>query len=86
MEDAPGPFESAVAIGGFCALSLAKEQTTVGASAALATQAVVLAAVANTLLKAGLAISLGSRGLKLRIAVVLGATAAVGAGWLLLVR
>jgi len=66
------------------ALSLAKEQTVSATSAALAAKAVVLAAVANTLLKAGLAISLGSRGLKVRIAAVLGATAVTGLAWLLL--
>lgn len=44
----------------------------------IATRAVVLAAVSNTLLKAGMAIALGSRGLKVRVGIVLGATAAVG--------
>lgn len=51
-------------------------------AATLATQAVVLAAVSNTLLKAGMAIALGSAGLKTRIAIVLGATAAVGVAWM----
>jgi uncharacterized membrane protein (DUF4010 family) len=45
----------------------------------LATRAIILAALANTLLKAGMAIGLGSPGLKVRIACILGATAAVGA-------
>jgi uncharacterized membrane protein (DUF4010 family) len=49
----------------------------------LATRAVVLAAVSNTLLKAGMAIALGSPGLKLRIGIVLGATAVVGVAWML---
>ena len=46
----------------------------------------MLAAVANTLLKAGFAISFGSRGLKPRIALVLGATAATGLAWMVLNR
>ena len=50
----------------------------------IATRAVVLAAVSNTLLKAGMAIVLGSRGLKIRIAIVLGATAALGVAWMFL--
>mgnify|MGYP001570357992 CR=1 FL=1 len=65
------------------ALSIAREQTGDRAMPAVAVQAIVLAAVANTLLKAGLAISLGSRGLKPRIAVVLGATAATGLAWMI---
>lgn len=44
----------------------------------IATQAVVLAAVSNTLLKTGMGLVLGSKGLKVRIAIVLGATAVVG--------
>ncbi|WP_044892388.1 MgtC/SapB family protein [Opitutus terrae] len=44
----------------------------------LAVRAVTLAAVSNTLLKAGLAISIGSPGIRWRIALVLGLTAAVG--------
>lgn len=44
----------------------------------LATQAIIIAAVANSLLKAGLAISLGSRVLKREISIVLGLTALVG--------
>lgn len=66
------------------ALSLAREPAS--ATPALVTQAVVIAAVANTLLKAGLAISLGSSGLRRRIAVVLGLTAAVGIAWVLFRR
>ena len=45
----------------------------------LATQAIVIAAVANSLLKAGFAISLGSPVLRKQVSVVLGLTAAAGA-------
>ena len=55
----------------------------------LATRAVILAAVSNTLLKAGMAVVLGSTGLRWRIGIVLGITAAAGVatmffppGWL----
>jgi uncharacterized membrane protein (DUF4010 family) len=65
-------------------LSLARDQAVHVTPSLLAAQAVVLAATANTLLKAGLAITLGSRGLKQRIAIVLGLTAATGTAWLLL--
>jgi len=44
----------------------------------LATQAIIIAAVANSLLKAGFAISLGSPVLKKQISLVLGLTAAAG--------
>jgi uncharacterized membrane protein (DUF4010 family) len=47
----------------------------------LAVRAVALAAAANSLLKAGLAVALGGPGLRGRVALVLGATAALGAGW-----
>jgi len=43
--------------------------------------AVTVAAIANTLLKAGLAIALGSKGLRQRITLVLGSTAVTGAVW-----
>jgi uncharacterized membrane protein (DUF4010 family) len=66
------------------ALSLARDHADHATPTVLAAQAVVLAATANTLLKAGLALTLGSRGLKQRIAVVLGLTAATGIAWLLL--
>lgn len=65
-------------------LSMARNGAGENAPAGLATQAVVLAAIANTLLKAGFAISLGSPALRLRVALVLGATALTGAAWLLL--
>ena len=45
----------------------------------LATQAIVIAAVANSLLKAVFAISLGSPVLRKQVSVVLGLTAAAGA-------
>ena len=65
-------------------LSIARPQGGEGSVPGLATRAVVLAAVSNTLLKAGMAITLGSPGLKLRIGLVLGATAVVGVAWILL--
>ncbi len=68
------------------ALSISREQTADHAVPGVAVQAIVLAAVANTLLKAGLAITLGSRGLKPRIASVLGATAATGLAWMFFKR
>ena len=58
-------------------LSIARDYTGQEA-ASLATRAVILAAVSNTLLKAGMAIGLGSPGLKVRIGIVLGTTAVVG--------
>ena len=61
------------------ALSLAREGT--DGHATTTALAVTVAAVANTLLKAGLAVALGSPGLRRRIAVVLGATAAAGTAW-----
>lgn len=64
-------------------LSIARHGVGEGNPATLATSAVVLAAISNTLLKAVLAVSLGSPGLRLRVALVLGATAAAGGGWLL---
>ena len=64
-------------------LSIARDHGTEITAPDLATRAVVLAAVSNTLLKAGMAIGLGSPGLKLRIAIVLGLTAAIGVAWIL---
>lgn len=66
------------------ALSIARDQSAVESVSSLAIRAIVLAAIANTLLKAGLAISLGSRGLRQRITIVLGLTAGTGIGWMLL--
>jgi uncharacterized membrane protein (DUF4010 family) len=63
-------------------LSVARDHLS-GESFTLASRAVVLAAISNTLLKAAMAIGLGSAGLKWRIGLVLGATAAVGAAWML---
>lgn len=65
-------------------LSIAREQNAANPTPGLATRAIVLAALSNTLLKAGMAIGLGSPGLKLRIGIVLGATAAIGVAWMLL--
>jgi uncharacterized membrane protein (DUF4010 family) len=59
-------------------LSIARDHATADSMLELATRAVILAAVSNTLLKAGMAIVLGSPGLKVRIGIVLGATALVG--------
>lgn len=60
------------------AISLSMAQSSQGTPPDLAVRAVVLAAVANTLLKAGLAIGLGAAGIRLRVALVLGLTAAAG--------
>ena len=49
---------------------------------ALAAQAVVLAAMGNSVLKGGFALSLGSPALRREMALVLGLTVAVGAGYL----
>jgi uncharacterized membrane protein (DUF4010 family) len=66
------------------ALSIARDHSDAGIATTLATQAIVLAAVANSLLKAALAISLGSRGLRQRTAIVLGLTAIAGVAGMLL--
>lgn len=58
------------------ALSIAHNEST----AQLAVRAVTLGAIANTLLKAGIAATLGSPALRRRTLVVLGATALAGAG------
>ncbi len=68
------------------ALSIAADTATTTATPQLALTAIVVAAIANTLLKAGLAISLGSPGLKRRVALVLGAVAASGTAWLWFAR
>lgn len=67
-------------------LSMARNRDTTAVAVPLAAQAIVLAAVANSLLKAGLAISLGSPALRHRVATVLGFTAAAGVAGLWLVR
>jgi len=67
-------------------LLMANNRTDGTVTALVATQAVILAAIANSLLKAGLAVSLGSPALRRQIALVLGATAAVGVASLWLVR
>ena len=61
------------------ALSMAETQRDGSVLLGLATTAVVTGAVANSILKAGLAISLGSPALRRPVALVLGATAAIGA-------
>ncbi len=65
-------------------LSMASEPAGEKTATGLATRAVVLAAMSNTLLKAGMALTLGSPGLRWRVGIVLGATALVGAAWMLL--
>lgn len=64
------------------ALSMAGNVATTSIPLALATKAVIIGAVANTLLKAGLAIALGSPTLRNKVTLVLGATAACGLGTL----
>lgn len=59
-------------------LSMARNRDVQTVTVTLAAKAIVLAAVANSLLKAGLAISLGSPALRRRVAAVLGLTAVTG--------
>ncbi|MCF3652300.1 MgtC/SapB family protein [Synoicihabitans lomoniglobus] len=61
------------------ALSMADSQRGDGLPLSLAVNAIVMGAIANALLKAGMAVSLGSRPLRLPVGLVLGATAVVGA-------
>jgi uncharacterized membrane protein (DUF4010 family) len=67
-------------------ISIAREEGNADSGAGLATRAVVVAAVSNTLLKAGMAVALGSPGLKRRIAIVLGLTIVVGIAWFFLAQ
>jgi len=67
------------------ALSMARHAASDSLQLPLATHAVVLAAIANSLLKAGLAIGLGAPRLRKLSALVLGLTALAGVVWLLLV-
>lgn len=60
------------------ALSMAETHHQGGLDIGLAADAIVIAAVANSLLKAGLAVTLGSPGLRRPVALVLGTTAAIG--------
>ncbi|HEX2101342.1 MAG TPA: DUF4010 domain-containing protein, partial [Candidatus Synoicihabitans sp.] len=67
------------------ALSMARNQNESGGVAlALAADAVLLAAVANSILKAGMGVGFGSRALRVPVALVLGATAAVGVAAMIL--
>jgi uncharacterized membrane protein (DUF4010 family) len=59
-------------------LSMAGSRTAGSVPLRLATQAIIIAAVANSLLKAGLAVCLGSPVLRKQVAVVLGLTALTG--------
>jgi uncharacterized membrane protein (DUF4010 family) len=63
-------------------LSLARDYGVEESPSALATRAVVLAAISNTLLKTGMAVVLGSPGVKLRVGIVLGATMVIGVLWM----
>ncbi|MFU8848878.1 MAG: MgtC/SapB family protein [Opitutales bacterium] len=60
------------------ALSMTKNLKDGTVAATLATQALILAAIANTLLKGGLAVALGSRKLKRHIMIALGTTILAG--------
>jgi uncharacterized membrane protein (DUF4010 family) len=66
-------------------LSLANSREAGAVALETAGFAVTLAAVANAIMKAGLALTLGSPAMRRPVAVVLGLTAAVGAAalWLL---
>lgn len=63
-------------------LSIARDQGNEETASDLATRAVVLAAISNTLLKGGMAIILGSTGVKVRIAIILGLTGLLGVAWM----
>lgn len=66
-------------------LSMAKNHASDAVPLTLAARAVIVAAIANSLLKAGFALSLGSPALKREVTLVLGATAAAGVASLWLV-
>lgn len=65
-------------------LSMAGNQAAGTVALRLAAQAIVLGAVANSLLKAGLSFALGAPLLRRHVVTVLGLTALTGVGWLLL--
>lgn len=65
-------------------LSMAGNHSAGPVTLKLAAQAIVLAAVANSLMKAGLAFALGAPLLRRHVVVVLSLTALAGAGWLVL--
>ena len=60
-------------------LSVTGNHTSGAVPLSLATRAIILAAVSNSLVKAGIAITLGSPGMRRQVAIVLGLTAAAGA-------
>lgn len=64
-------------------LSVARDYSAESSGLRTAVQAVVLAAISNTLLKGGMAVGLGSAGLRWRVGLILGATALVGIACLL---
>ena len=67
-------------------LLMANSRNDASVTAVLATQAVILAAVGNSVLKGGFALALGSPALRRQVAVVLGLTILAGLGSLWLVR
>lgn len=67
-------------------LLMANSRNDASVGSVLATQAVILAAVGNSVMKAGVALALGSTALRRQVALVLGLTILVGVGSLWLVR
>jgi uncharacterized membrane protein (DUF4010 family) len=65
-------------------LSIASDHGADAASLSLGVRAVVVAAVANTILKLGMAVTLGSPALRWRVGVLLGVTMVAGVAWLAL--
>jgi uncharacterized membrane protein (DUF4010 family) len=66
------------------AISLSLAHGLEGTSPQVASHAVVLAVVSNTLVKTAIAIAVGSKGVKTRATIILGTTAAIGTAWLFL--
>lgn len=63
-------------------LSVAADHGNDAMSLATGVKAVVIAAIANTLLKAGMALALGAPALRWRVGVLLGTTMVIGVAWL----
>jgi uncharacterized membrane protein (DUF4010 family) len=68
------------------ALSVANNVRTNALTSAQGAQAILVAAISNTLVKGGMALAIGSPRLRRIIALILGLTALVGAGAIVLVR
>jgi uncharacterized membrane protein (DUF4010 family) len=68
------------------ALSVANNVRTHALTSAQGAQAILVAAISNTLVKGGMALAIGSPRLRRIIALILGLTALVGAGAIVLVR